>query len=238
MGRKDALLQKEQLLKGEAGDVKIGSLYGSLGMTLAQFEMCSVILTRSITFYPGDFRVIISLAGPKAAIMDSMPDFFTVDEANCGTKRIWNQDKIATFEQTLAAKKGQGAGQDWYDTFDAIVKTITLTAPSVTAPLTDLSTYKNEKYGFEISYPKSYKALDDAENLYGYPHGIVLLYEGGQAYDVVIEVWDTKAAYESNYSSRLSDVTVVESNGKFITLLNNTQSPDNEKIIASFKLLP
>ncbi len=237
MGRTDALKEKDRLAKGEGENiVKLGSLNGRAAMTLAQFEICSVILTRSLTFFPGEYRVTILLVGVKNAIMTSMPYFFTVDNANCGTERIWNQDKITTFEPTLAQKKGQGAGQEWYDTFDAIVKTVTLTTPNNTVS-SDLSTYKNDQYGFEIFYPKPYRALDDAASLSGYPKGVVLLYTGGQAYDVVIEVWNTQSEYESSYSSRMSDVTVVKSKDKFITLFNNTKEPENEKIIATFKLL-
>lgn len=251
MGRSDALKQKADLSKGGGTTVKIGSLNGQVDTHLSQFEICSVLLTRSLTFYPGDYRVIISLAGPKEAIIKSMPEFFTTNPTNCGTKQVWNQDKVSSFESTLAQKKGQGVGQDWYDTFDAIVKTITLTTsgntvsvPSNTTPTPsstlppDWSAYKNTKYGFEISYPKTFKTLIDKDSLSGYPNGVALLYTGGQAYDIVIELWNTKAEYESNYSSRVSDLTVVKSGDKFITLLDNTKSPENKKIIDSFKLLP
>jgi hypothetical protein len=112
--------------------------------------------------------------------------------------------------------------------------------PSIPTPsqtvTSDLLTYKNNVYGFEIAYPKNYKALDDKENLYGYENGIVLIYAGGQAYDVIIEVWNTKAEYETAYVSRMADVTVHEVNGKFITLVDNTNEPENKQIIESFKL--
>lgn len=119
-----------------------------------------------------------------------------------------------------------------------------VTSPSSSAsspspsPVSDLSVYKNDKYGFEISYAKPFKALSSKDDLYGYTNGVVLLYTGGQAYDVVVEVWDTKAAYESEYQFRLSDVTVFESKGKFVTLLDNAKTPESKKIIESFKLLP
>lgn len=236
MGRNDALNEKARLTKGQGENlVKIGPLYGQVENVLAQFEVCSVLFTRKVTFYPGDYRVIVSLAGPKAPMVAAMPDFFTIDKANCGTQKVWNQGKIGTFLATLEKKMGKGIAQQWYDTFQGIVQTITFTTPINAA--TNMSTYTNNTYGFTISYPNSYKALDDANNLYGYPHGIVLLYSGGQAYDVVIESWNTQAEYENAYSSRMPDVTVVKSNGKFITLLDNTKSAENKQIIASFKLL-
>ena len=92
---------------------------------------------------------------------------------------------------------------------------------------------------FEIWYPPSYKALDSQDDLYGYPKGVVLLYGGGQVYDVVIEAWDSQAAYEQEYGPRMSDVTVKKSQDKFITILdNNPGEPENKKVIESFKLLP
>ena len=244
MGRTDALKQKAALEKGQVeNSIKISSLNGVPDLILGRFEVCSVILSRTLTFYPGDYRVIISLIGSKEAVMESMPEFFTIDKANCGDNRVWNLKKTPTFEQTLAQKKGRGAAQAWYDTYDAIVQTITLTTSSVTSPaptktISSLLTYKNVPYGFEISYPNPYRPLDSKADLSGYPKGIVLIYSGGQAYDVVVEVWNTKEEYESNYATRMADVTVVKSNGKFITLLNNTHAPENAQIIASFKLLP
>ncbi len=116
-------------------------------------------------------------------------------------------------------------------------------APSSAGPIpiasasSGLSTFKNDKYDFEISYPKQFKILNSEDDLSAYPNGVLLLYSGGQAYDVVIEVWDTKAKYESEYASRLSDLTVIESGSKFITLLDNIKTPESKKIIESFKLL-
>src|SRR3990172_13108132 len=53
MGRNDAIAQKDLLAKGGVeNSVKIGSLYGGTGMKLSQFEVCSVILSRTLTFFP------------------------------------------------------------------------------------------------------------------------------------------------------------------------------------------
>jgi hypothetical protein len=95
-------------------------------------------------------------------------------------------------------------------------------------------TYENSEYGFEISYPDTYEALDDEENLYGWPNGIVLLYSGGQAYDIAVEVWDTESEYMDAYSARMDDTTVKEFDEGYITLLDNTQEEDNLEIISTF----
>lgn len=237
MGRIDAMKEKASLEKGEGENlVRIGSLNGQTATILSQFEVCSVLFTRQLTFFPGEYRVILTLAGPRKTIIADMPEFFTVDKENCGTEKVWNREKMSGFEPMLAKQEGRGMAQEWFDTFDALVKTVTLITPSKSlAPV--WSTYKNTSYGFEISYPAPYRVLTDKDALSGYPNGVALLYTGGQAYDIVIEVWNTKAEYESNYSSRMSDVTVKESKGKFITFLDNTQSPENKQIIATIKLL-
>ncbi len=96
-------------------------------------------------------------------------------------------------------------------------------------------TYKNVKYGFQISYPPTWKALDDKENLYGWPNGVVLLYKGGQSYDIPVEVWDSEAQYKAKYPNQ--SVIVYKIGNKFITMLDVNKEPDAPTIIASFKTL-
>ena len=237
MGRADALLEKERLTKGEGeGVLKIGSLNAQLSTTLSQFEVCSTIFVRKLVFYPGEYQVILRFSGPKEKMLAAMPSFFRVDSANCGTELVWNQEKIGNFETTLANKQGTGIAQEWYDIFTGVIDTITLVTPTIsTAPVSG-SIYKNTKYGFELNYSTPYKVLTDSDNLSGYPKGIALLYTGGQAYDIVIEVWDTEAAYKASYPTRLADVTVLKSGNKFITFFDNTNSSQNKQIIASAKL--
>jgi hypothetical protein len=95
--------------------------------------------------------------------------------------------------------------------------------------------YQNEQYGFEFSYPESYKVLTDSENLYGWPKAILLLYKGGQSYDMPVEVWDTEAQYKAKYINT-SDLTVFKTkDGKFITLANPNKDPEVSEIISTFK---
>jgi hypothetical protein len=241
MGRSSALLEKELLAQGDGGNlVEIGHLFGQTSTNFSQFEICSTFFLRKLTFYPGDYRVIIQLTGPKAKIIEDMPNYFHLDTANCGDELVWDREKMAEFVSLLSTNSGFGMAQEWYNTFDLMVSTVQLTDVPTPTPSSESTSmiYKNDTYGFSLSYDPPYQLLTDAENLYGYPNGVALFYTGGQAYDIVVEVWDTKAAYEAEYASRMAELTVVEHKGKFITLLNNTGSAANQTIIDSLVLLP
>ncbi|KKS31735.1 hypothetical protein A2380_03945 [candidate division WWE3 bacterium RIFOXYB1_FULL_43_24] len=97
-------------------------------------------------------------------------------------------------------------------------------------------TYTNTQYGFEISYPASYNALSDSNNLYGYPNGVVLFYGGGQSYDLVIESWSTQSAYEDKYRNQ-PNLTVKKIGSMYITLINTNLEPEVDQIIETFTAL-
>ena len=98
-------------------------------------------------------------------------------------------------------------------------------------------TYQNTQYGFEISYPPEFQVLDDQDSLYGWPNAVVLLYNGGQSYDIAIQVWDSPADLDANYPNE-ARIQTVNVNGKIISLFDITQQPENAAVIATFKLLP
>ncbi len=104
-------------------------------------------------------------------------------------------------------------------------------------PYQDWQTYTNQEYGFQFSYPEEFEALDDENNLYGWPNALVLLYQGGQAYDIPIEIWDTEAEYQQKYQNRLSELIVKQINGKFLTFHNNTDVDLFQEITNSFQKL-
>jgi hypothetical protein len=96
--------------------------------------------------------------------------------------------------------------------------------------------YTNDKYGFEFSHPASYKALTSKDDLYGWEDAILLLYDGGQSYDLAIEIWDSEAQYKEKYVDS-SILTVFKmKDGKFITLLNQNSDPEVAEVISTFKL--
>lgn len=100
----------------------------------------------------------------------------------------------------------------------------------------DWKTYSNERYGFEISFPPEYKALDDTNNLYGYPNGIVLIYGGGQSYDLVIEHWSNQSEYENRYRNQ-SNITVKKIGDIYISLLNTNFETEVDEIIKTLKII-
>jgi len=75
-------------------------------------------------FFNDDNQILISLSGPEDMIVETMPDYFTTDPANCGEQKIWDFEKQAQFYNDLAAGSGSVVAQEWFDTFDKIVKTI------------------------------------------------------------------------------------------------------------------
>jgi hypothetical protein len=114
------------------------------------------------------------------------------------------------------------------------VETLISTATPSATPKTGWKIYKNDQFGFEFSYPDKYKVLTDKENLYGWPKAILLLYKGGQSYDMPVEVWDTETEYKQKYGANY-EFTVFKVNGKFITLLNQNKDAEVAEIIKTFK---
>ncbi|MBX4205680.1 hypothetical protein KW795_00610, partial [Candidatus Microgenomates bacterium] len=80
--------------------------------------------------------------------------------------------------------------------------------------------YVNSEYAFEISYPKEFKRVNDT----AWNKALLILYSGGQSYDFVIEVWDSRPEYQNKYGSRLDNITVKQVGNKYLTLYNNNNS--------------
>ena len=75
-------------------------------------------------FYFNNKEITITLYGPVDKLKTTMPEYFTVDEANCGMDTIWDFDKQNDFYEALANGKGSKEIQEWFDLFDQISETI------------------------------------------------------------------------------------------------------------------
>ena len=95
--------------------------------------------------------------------------------------------------------------------------------------------YTNALFGFEMSYPDTCDALDDSNNLYGWPNGVVLFYCGGQAYAIAVEEWNTVVAYQAKYSS--NEVVVEMIDGHYITIFDMAKTQISADVIATFSIL-
>ena len=104
--------------------VNLGRLNGEELMVLSRFEVCDVTFERKLLFFSGDYRVLITLEEERSNIVDNLPQYFELNEENCGTEVIWNFEKQDQFYNDLVAGGSFFTAQEWFDTFDEIVDTI------------------------------------------------------------------------------------------------------------------
>lgn len=114
------------------------------------------------------------------------------------------------------------------------IPTLIPTSGSTSGPIgkPGWETYKNTQLGFEISFPEKYEIQDDK---YGWPKAILLLYGGGQSYDLAVEVWDKPSEYENKYKAQ-KNLVVKQIGDKYLTFLNMNYKEEVDEIIATFKL--
>jgi len=96
--------------------------------------------------------------------------------------------------------------------------------------------YENIEYKFQISYPEQFNALDNADSLYGWENGIVLFYDGGQAFNIVIQWWNSEEEIESKFPGMMEQVVTYKVYDKFLTIFNITGEPQFEEIVNSFRV--
>lgn len=130
--------QNQELLeKGEYGQDVDWPFEGSkkvcdLGKINAQdftifsrFEICDVTLERTLYFINNENQIRLNLIFPRdEKFAELVPEFFTTNEENCGDALIWNFEKQGEFYEMLVQGDAPEKIQDWFDTFDKIVKTI------------------------------------------------------------------------------------------------------------------
>lgn len=146
--------------------VKIGDVNVKDFIVFARFDVCSVVFERKAIFYNNDYQVIITLHGDKDLIMNSMSEYFKIDEQNCDTNLVWNLDKQQDFYDAIASGKAAAPAQTWYNTFNSILEFLQINdfkgASAGYSRLLDKRIYeKNDElsYIISIAYPEFQSAV-------------------------------------------------------------------------------
>lgn len=146
-GEEEALKNMEFLNNGEYGDefdwplesskkvTKVENKNMQEFMVLGRFEVCDVVFERKLILYNNDYQIEITLRGDRDKIVESMPQYFKTDSANCEDDKIWDFDKQNEFYQELFQGKGSVVAQEWFDFFDEMVKTIEFISSSINVDL-------------------------------------------------------------------------------------------------------
>ncbi|MCF7844645.1 MAG: hypothetical protein K9M03_02345 [Kiritimatiellales bacterium] len=104
--------------------VSVENTYAQQFMVLGRFEVCDVTFERKLYFFHNDNQIVITLSGPRYAIVQSMSEYFTTDPENCFEETIWDFDKQADFYLALENDQGSEVAQEWFDSFERIKNTI------------------------------------------------------------------------------------------------------------------
>lgn len=120
---------------------------------------------------------------------------------------------------------------------------ITATAPAAeetSAPIPPAPagwlTYENATYGFYFYHPAEFEVLTDEDTLYGWENAILLLYNGGQSYDLAIQVWDSTEDMKASYGGEEERLHTFPLGSQILSIMNITNEADSEAIIESLTI--
>jgi hypothetical protein len=96
-------------------------------------------------------------------------------------------------------------------------------------------TYENKQYGFSFQYPEKYEIVEDKS---GWPKAVAILYDGGQSYNLIVEVAESAVEYQNlnvTMGSNIGRTEVKSKDDLFVVLRNNNGEPEVDQVIATFK---
>ncbi|MFA7681773.1 MAG: hypothetical protein WCX61_01960 [Candidatus Peribacteraceae bacterium] len=149
--------------------VRVEDAYAQQFMVLGRFDVCDITFERKLYFFHNSNLIVITLSAPQEAVVQSAPEYFTRDPENCGESLIREFEKQADFYQMLAQGEGAEPAQEWFDTFDAIVNTITFVdTPDISALLQGMWTSLDDaQYQMEFVGETKKDFYDNEENASG-----------------------------------------------------------------------
>ncbi|MFH1375410.1 MAG: hypothetical protein ABIH35_01935 [Patescibacteria group bacterium] len=202
--KETALANQAALADGEYGEEvdwpvpesktvrNLGDLNAQEFMVLSRFEICDVTFERKLVFYYNDHQVVITVSGLKKHLANSMAQYFTTDEENCGEAKVWISKEQGLFYQDVSDDWGSVAVQNWFYTFEEIVRTIKfweITTPSrETEEVADTSSKLGLLQGkwVAITDPKAVTEFTAEEK--------IDFYEGTETARGVFRLYETAAA--------------------------------------------
>lgn len=144
------------------------------------------------------------------------------------TKPTWVDEgeskNLATFSAQEVA--------DWTKVIsEATTRTYSRTRSTVPAIPADWKTYQVPNTTISLRYPPSYQLVDDT---YGWPRSIILFYDNGQSYELVVEKWTSLADFrrerrrDPDYFTKVAD--------GYITFYNNNQDPVVAQVLSTIEV--
>jgi len=147
--------------------LKIGDVNVKDFIVFGRYDVCDVTFERKAIFYNNDYQVIISLKGDKDKIIESMSEYFTVDNENCGNLKVWDFDKQKEFYEKIVTNQASAPVQQWYNTFESITELLQINdfkgASAGYSRIIDKRMYEQDKdlnYIISVAYPELQPAVN------------------------------------------------------------------------------
>ena len=134
-----------QGLKESEEVVKISdNIYVKIFTILQELEVCNVQFIRKAIFYYKDSQIILAFSAPRKKVVLENKEYFSTDEANCGSIDIWpiGDNTPQKFYQALKDNKTSGLSQYWFNTFDQILSTFKFTTSQPSETSLDINLIK------------------------------------------------------------------------------------------------
>ncbi|MFC1622234.1 hypothetical protein ACFL13_02560 [Patescibacteria group bacterium] len=97
--------------------------------------------------------------------------------------------------------------------------------------------YKDDELNFDILFPAGCGVSNEELDTYGWPNGVVLIYCGGETYDVAVEVWDTEEEFRDKYPDEENLVVEMLEDGRYLTVVDIANEQYSANILKTFRFL-